>query len=61
MKMKLTEEKCYWNFCFAVVSCRGETQSVGNVPNVSSSTRVAVFDFLKENLESGCLNCAYSL
>ena len=44
----------------AVVSCRGETQCVGNVHNVSS-TRVAEFDFLRENLDSGCLTCAYSL
>ena len=25
------------------------------------STRVAEFDFLTENLDSGCLTCAYSL
>ena len=43
-----------------VVSCRGETQCVGNVHNVSN-TRVAEFDFLSENLDSGCLTCAYSL
>ena len=43
-----------------VVSCRGETQCVGNVYKVSS-TRVAGFDFLTENLDSGCLTCAYSL
>ena len=43
-------------FLLAVVSCRGETQCVGNVHNVSS-TRVAEFDFL----DSGCLTCAYSL
>ena len=47
-------------FLLPVVSCQGETQSVGNVHNVSS-TRVAVFDFLTENLDSGCLICAYSL
>ena len=58
--MTLTEEKRHWNFCLAVVSCRGETQCVGNVHNVSS-TRVAEFDFLTENLDSGCLTCAYSL
>ena len=40
-----------------VVSCRGEVQCVGNVPNVSS-TRVAEFNFLTENLDSGCLTCA---
>ena len=33
---------------------------VGNVHNVSS-THVAEFDFLTENLNSGCLTCAYSL
>ena len=44
----------------AVVSCRGETQCVGNVHNVSS-THVAEFDFLTENLDSGYLTCAYSL
>ena len=59
--MKLTEEKCYCNnILLAVVSCRGETQCGGNVHNVSS-TRVAEFDFLTENLDSGCLICAYSL
>ena len=52
--MKLTEEKRYGNFC------RGETQCVGNVHNVSS-TRVAGFDLPSENLDSGCLTCAYSL
>ena len=26
-----------------------------------SSTRVGEFDFLTENLDSGCLICAYSL
>ena len=40
-----------------VVSCRGEVQCVGNVQNVSS-TSVAEFDFLTENLDSGCLTCA---
>ena len=52
--MKLTEEKRYCNFCLL------ETQCGGNVHNVSS-TRVAEFDFLTENLDSGCLICAYSL
>ena len=46
-------------FLLAVVSSRGETQSVGNVHNISS-TRVAEFDFLLENLDSGCLTCAYT-
>ena len=47
-------------FLLAVVSYRGETQCVGNVHNVSSS-RVTECDFLSENLDSGCLTCAYSL
>ena len=47
-------------FLPAVVSCRGETQCVGNVHNIGS-TRVAEFDFLTENLDTGCLTCAYSL
>ena len=47
-------------FLPAVVSCRSESQRVGNVHNVGS-TRVAKFDFLAENLDSGCLTCAYSL
>ena len=47
-------------FLPAVVSCRSETQCAGNLRNVSS-TRVAEFDFLTENLDSGCLICAYSL
>ena len=41
-------------FLLAVVSCRGETQCVGNVHKVGS-TRVAEFDFLTENLDGGCL------
>ena len=41
-------------FLLAVVSCRGETQCVRNVHNVSSA-RVAEFDFLSENLDIGCL------
>ena len=36
-------------FLLAVVSCLGETQWGGNVHNVSS-THVAEFDFLMENL-----------
>ena len=48
------------HFLLAVVSCRGETQFGGNVHNVSS-TQVAEFDFLTENLDIGCLICAYSL
>ena len=40
-------------FSLAVVSCRYENQCVGNVHNVSS-TRVAEFEFLTENLDSGC-------
>ena len=47
-------------FLLAVVSCRGETHFGGNVHNVSS-THVAEFDFLTENLDIGCLICAYSL
>ena len=47
-------------FLLAVVSYRGKTQGGGNAHNVSS-TRVAGFDFLTENLNSGCLICAYSL
>ena len=47
-------------FWLAVVSCQGETQFVGDVHNLSS-TRVAEFDFLSGNLNSGCLTCAYSL
>ena len=47
-------------FLLTAVSCRGETQCVGNVHNVSS-TRVAEFDLLSENLDSGCLTSAYSL
>ena len=41
-------------FLPAVVSCRGETRCVGNVHNISS-TRVAEFNFLTENLDCGCL------
>ena len=60
IKMKLIEGKRYQNFRLRVDSCRDENQCVGNVHNVSS-TRVAEFDFLTENLDSGCLTCAYSL
>ena len=58
--MKLTEEETLLEFLLAVLSCRGETQCVGNVHNISS-TCVAEFDLLSENLDSGCLTCAYSL
>ena len=47
-------------FLLAVVSCQGETQCVGNVHNISGA-RVAEFDFLTENLDGGCLTCAYSV
>ena len=45
----------------AVVSCRGETQCVGNVHNVSSTRVSAEFDLPTENLDSGCSTCACSL
>ena len=57
--MKFTKEKLNWNFLLAVVSCRGETVCVGNVHKVSS-TRVAEFDFLTENLAEWMLTCTYS-
>ena len=57
--MKLTREMLL-EFLLAVVSCRGETQCVGDVHNASSAC-VAEFDFLSANLDSGCLTCAYSL
>ena len=44
-------------FLFAVVSCRGETQCGGNVHNIRG-TCVAEFDFVTENLDSGCLICS---
>ena len=48
IKMKFTEEKSYWKFLLAVVSCRGETQCVGNVHNVilssTSSRRTSIVD-----------------
>ena len=48
-------------FLLAIVSCRGETQCGGNVRNVSS-TCVAEFDFLTENLDSGMFNlCLFTL
>ena len=50
--MKLTEEKRYCNFCLRLFLA--EVRLGGNVHNVSS-TRVAEFDFLTENLDSGCL------
>ena len=60
IKMKLTEEKRYWNFCLLLLLAEVRVKCVGNVHNVSS-TRVAEFDLLSENLDSGCLTCAYSL
>ena len=42
-------------FACGCFSCRGETHCAGNLHNVSS-TRVAEFDFLTENLDSGLLN-----
>ena len=65
--MKLTEEKRYCNFYLRLFLAEVRLNVVhGNVHNVSS-TRVAEFDFLTENLDSvrvrdsGCLICAYSL
>ena len=40
-------------YLLALFSCRGETQCAGNVQNVSS-TRLAEFDFLTENVDRGC-------
>ena len=59
VEMKLTEEKRYCNFCLRLFLAELRLCG-GNVHNVSS-TRVAEFDFLTENLDSGYLICAYSL
>ena len=59
--MKLTEEKRFWNFCLLLFLAEVRLNVLGMcIPNVSS-TRVAEFDFLSENFDSGCLTCAYSL
>ena len=58
--MKLTEEKRYCNFCLRLFLAEVRLSVVGMC--VISSTRVAEFDFLTENLlDSGCLISAYSL
>ena len=49
--MKLTVEKRYWNFRLQLFLAEMRL----NVHNVHvSSTRVAQFNFLEENLDSGC-------
>ena len=58
--MKLTEEKRYWKFCLQLFLAEVRL-NVRNMHNVSS-TRVAEVNFLTDqNLDSGCLTCAYSL
>ena len=52
--MKLTEGKRYWNFRLRLFLAEMRLNvCTGNVPNVSS-TRVAEFDLLKENLDGCC-------
>ena len=58
--MKLTEEKRYWNFCLRLFLAKVRLNVLRVLLNVSSN-RVAEFDFLTENLDSGWLTCAYSL
>ena len=54
--MKLTEEKRYCNFCLRLFLAEVRLNLVG-----MCGKRVAEFDFLTENLDIGCLICAYSL
>ena len=47
----LTKEKRYKNFCYRLFLAKMRLFVLGNVHNVSS-TRVAQFDFLTENLDN---------
>ena len=51
--MKLTEEKRYWNFCLRFFLAEMRLNVLGMSITCSSSL-VAEFDFLIENLDSGC-------
>ena len=51
IKIKLTKEKRYKNFCYRLFLAKMRLFALGNVHNVSS-TRVAQFDFLTENLDN---------
>ena len=61
IKMKLNEEKRYWKFCLWLFLAEVRLNVLGMCTDNVSSMRVAVFDFLTENLDSGCLTCPYSL
>ena len=61
MKMKLTEEKRYCSFCLRLFLPEVRLSVVGMCILNVSRRRVAEFDFLTENLDVGCLICAYSL
>ena len=54
IKMKFTEEKSYWNFCLRLFLAWVRLHVLGMCITEAVRARVAEFDFLAENLDSGC-------
>ena len=54
IKMKFTEEKSYWNFCLRQFLAEVRLSVLGMCITEAVRARVAEFDFLTENLDSGC-------
>ena len=54
IKMKFTEEKSYWNFCLRWFVAEVRLSVLGMCITEAVGARVTEFDFLTENLDSGC-------
>ena len=53
-KMKFTEEKSYWNFCLRLSLAEVRLIVLRMCITEAVRARVTEFDFLTENLDSGC-------
>ena len=53
-KMKFTEEKSYWNFCLRLSLAEVRLIVLRMCITEVVRARVTEFDFLTENLDSGC-------
>ena len=52
--MKFTEEKSYWNFCLRLSLAEVRLTVLRMCITEAVRARVTDFDFLTENLDSGC-------
>ena len=54
IKMKFTEEESYWNFFLRWFVAEVRLSVLGMCITEAVGARVTEFDFLTENLDSGC-------